>query len=128
MKRDPSMCVYVELIYKMIAETRDCFYGKGEHDLSYMLIFTFYKYYPVLASYLIYKFVQPLDNKSLGKVGYGSWRDMRYLCQYVRECSMKKEKDPIIEICVELITVTLKKDMDMVTTLQLENPEGNIYY
>lgn len=127
-KKDSSLVTYVEIIYKMIAETRDCFYGKGEHDLSYMLIFIFYKYYPVLATYLIYKFVQPLENGSLGKVGYGSWRDIKYLCQYVLENSSKKEKDTIIEICVELVTLTLKKDMEIVSQLQKDFPDGNINY
>ena len=127
-KKDSSLVTYVEIIYKMIAETRDCFYGKGEHDLSYMLIFIFYKYYPVLATYLIYKFVQPLENGSLGKLGYGSWRDIKYLCQYVREKSSKKEKDPIIEICVELVTLTLKKDMEIVSRLKKDFPDGNINY
>ena len=127
-KKDSSLETYVEFIFKMIAETRDSFYGKGEHDLSYMLLFHFYKYYPVLASYLIYKFVKPLENGSLGKLGYGSWRDMKYLCQYVLENSNKKEKDPIIEICVELITNTLKTDLDIVSKLQKEFPDGNINY
>lgn len=118
-KTDPSLVTYVELIYKMIAETRDCFYGKGEHDISYMLIFVFYKYYPVLATYLIHKFVQPLENGSLGKVGYGSWRDIKYLCQYVREHSSKKEKDSIIEICVALVSQTLHNDLVLVDKPQL---------
>ena len=127
-KKDSSFVTYVEIVYKIIAETRDCFYGKGEHALSYMLIFIFYKYYPVLATYLIYKFVQPLENGSLGKVGYGSWRDIKYLCQYVRDNSSKKEKDPIIEICLELVTLTLKKDIEKVSQLQKDFPDGNIAY
>jgi hypothetical protein len=118
---DRSLHIYVETIYKLIAETRDCFYGKGEHDLTYMLIFNFYKYYPVLAIYLIHKLVKPLENKSLGNMGYGSWRDMKYLCQYVREHSKKKEKDPIIEICIEIINNTLKKDQDIVNKLKSDS-------
>jgi hypothetical protein len=126
--QDKTFIPYLELIFKMIAETRDCFYGKGEHDISYMLIFIFYKYYPVLASYLIYKFVKPLDNGSLGKVGYGSWRDMRYLCQYVREHSIKKEKDPIIEICIELMNEALSKDSILIDKILIENPDSIIQY
>jgi hypothetical protein len=46
---------YLILLYKMIGETRDCFNGKGEHDLTYMMIYTWYKSYPVFAIYALHK-------------------------------------------------------------------------
>ena len=149
---DGSLLQYVEIIYKLIVETRDCFYGKGEHHLSYMLIHIFYKYYPTLAIQLIYKFVDkgshctpfciedaqsamPFSfittikgrmgvlNEKRCNVGYGSWRDMKYLCQYVREHSVKGENDSIIVICIELMNHTLKKDLEIVR----KSKEGSHY-
>ena len=69
---------YLNLFYKLIAHTRDID-GKGEHDLSYMMIYVLYKYFPALSIYLIHRLIIPYENTV-----YGSWRDMKYLCNYVR--------------------------------------------
>jgi len=113
---DQSYIVYLKLLYKMMGETRDCFYGKGEQELTYMMIFVLYKYYPVLSIYLLHKLVQPLNNCCFGKLGFGSWRDIKYFCDYVRIHSMKGDKDVLIEICVELINNRLKKDIDILSS------------
>ena len=41
---------YLILLYKMIGQTRDIIDGKGECSLTYMMIYTWYDFYPELDS------------------------------------------------------------------------------
>ena len=95
---------YIELIYKLVVNTRDMFRGKGEHDLYYMMIFELYQVFPTLAVYLLYQ-----------TETYGCLRDIKYLCQYILEHSTKQEEDSFIEICIEFVNKKLKKDTDSLT-------------
>lgn len=97
---------YLNLFYKLIAHTRDID-GKGEHDLSYMMIYVLYQYFPALSIYLIHRLIIPCENTV-----YGSWRDMKYLCNYVREHSSYGECDQIINICIEIMNNQLKTDYE----------------
>jgi len=106
---DNSFLQYLIVIYKMVGQTRDCFYGKGEHDLSYMLLAILYKYYPVLAIYALHKFIQPLSN---GELGYGSWRDIKYFCEYLRCNTFQCIHHPLIKYCIHLMNIALKRDYD----------------
>jgi hypothetical protein len=94
---------YLILLYKMIGETRDCFHGKGEHDLTYMMIYTWYKHYPIFAIYALHKLF----------FSFGSWRDMKYFCEYVRIHSPYGINDTLITTAVELMNRTLKQDNDL---------------
>ena len=104
-----SFLQYLIVIFKMVGQTRDCFYGKGEHDLSYMLLAILYKYYPVLAIYALHKFIQPLSN---GELGYGSWRDIKYFCEYLRSNTFQCIHHPLIKYCIQLMNNALKRDYD----------------
>jgi hypothetical protein len=44
---------YLIILYKMIGYTRDIIDGKGEYELSYMMILTWYEVYPELALFAI---------------------------------------------------------------------------
>ena len=66
------------VLYKIIGLTRDMVDGKGEYSLAYMQIFVWHEFYPSLAKFALDKFVL-LDNEH----PYGSWKDMKYLCNYV---------------------------------------------
>lgn len=92
---------YIELIYKLVVNTRDIFRGKGEHDLYYMMIYELHQVFPTLAVYLLYQ-----------TETYGCLRDIKYLCQYIRMHSTKQEDDSFIEICIEFVNKKLKKDTD----------------
>lgn len=92
---------YLDLFYRLVVHTRDIFYGKGEHDLFYVLLYELYKVFPSLAVFLIYQ----IEN-------FGAWRDIKYLCLYVKEHSKYKSKDGLIKVCIELVNSTLKKDLD----------------
>lgn len=79
------------ILYKMICQTRDIIDGKGEYMLSYVLLTVWNKYYPKLAEEAFKHFVLPLEGnerKELeDKHPYGSWKDVKNLCHYLRnEC------------------------------------------
>uniref|UniRef100_A0A6C0JL72 DUF7788 domain-containing protein n=1 Tax=viral metagenome TaxID=1070528 RepID=A0A6C0JL72_9ZZZZ len=93
---------FLDLFYRLVIHTRDLYYGKGEHDLFYMLVYELYKEFPSLAVYLLYQ----LEN-------FGSWRDLKYLCLYIREHSNHGIKDGLIRVCIELMNRMLKKDLDI---------------
>jgi hypothetical protein len=104
-----STLPYLTQLYKLIANTRDIHHGKGEHDISYMMIWKLSRYFPTLAIYMIHRFVQTTDNQYYV---YGSWRDIKYLCAFVKQHSRFQENDSLIQVCVELINTQLKHDLD----------------
>jgi len=100
---------YLDLIYKLIANTRDIIGGKGEHDLFYMMIYELYRAFPTMAVYLLHNLTT-----------YGCWRDIKYLCNYLRD---KKENQNntnnsawknsgFIFVCIDLVNNQLKKDIE----------------
>jgi len=93
----------------MLGQTRDIIYGKGEHEISYMMILVFYEVFPILSIYAVYRYVQPIDGLD---VPYGSWRDIKYLCEYIREHSLKGDDHELIKICIELINSQLFIDLE----------------
>ena len=93
---------YYILLYKLIAYTRDIFVGKGERDLTYMMIYIWYKQFPILAIHILQQTTKPL---------FGCWKDIKYFCNYVRENSPEKHKDPIIETCINILNQQLIKDL-----------------
>ena len=113
---------YLTVIYKMIGHTRDIYNGKGEHEISYMMIFVLHKYYPSLSVYCLHKFVQPLTSDEMS---YGSWRDMKYFCDYVRKRSSHGFNDTLIEICVKLMNKTLSCDVLAIDELIQNNKTMN---
>jgi hypothetical protein len=96
-------------LYQIIANTRDIHHGKGEHDISYMMVWKLYQHFPTLAIYIIHRFVQTTDKQYYV---YGSWRDIKYLCAFVKQNSRFQENDSLIEVCIELINNQLKHDLD----------------
>ena len=101
---------YLKQYYKLMVHIRDPIYGKGEHDITYEMIYIWYKYYPVLTIYFIHSLV------SYDRINtFGCWRDMKYLCQYVFEKSPYKKEDPIIRLCISKMNTQLKKDLNNVS-------------
>jgi hypothetical protein len=89
---------YLITLYKLIAYTRDIVNGKGERLLSYMMIYVWYTYFPVLAKYALYCFV-------ISPAGYnhpfGSWKDVKYFCNYCIEKGLPKDCEMIrFAICM----------------------------
>jgi hypothetical protein len=91
-------------LYKMIGQTRDIIDGKGEYALSYMMIHTWYEFYPELACFALKCLVD------LGDIHqYGSWKDLKYFCQY---CKSQNETidHPLIQYAIKLTNEQLTKD------------------
>ena len=107
----PDECIqkkFLHYFFILIAQTRDIVDGKGEHDITYMMIWNLYKYYPLMAVFM----VDSMVNSAHGCYPtYGSWRDIKYLCQYIRGQSHRGQDDPLIELCIIIMNNQLKKDL-----------------
>jgi len=90
---------YFILLYKLIAYTRDITEGKGERDLTYMMIDIWYKHFPILANNML----ETISNT------YGSWKDLKYFCKYTKN-------EECIDFCIELWNNQLEKDITDTTS------------
>ena len=103
MNHDPIKTLeYLEMVLCTIAYTRDIRYGKGERDLSYMMIYALYKFFPIPAIYLMKEIVGQNEES------YGSWKDISRLCDYIKKET--NEHNPLIITLVEMATNRLKRD------------------
>jgi len=105
---------YISFLYKMIGYTRDIINGKGEYELTFMMIRYFYHFFPQLAIEFIPTLVQLSDKEH----PYGSWKDLKYLCNHCK-VSYKTDVrlkhimyDEIIEKCCNLYNEQLRKDYE----------------
>ena len=96
------------VLYKIIGLTRDMVDGKGEYSLAYMQIFVWHEFYPSLAKFALDKFVL-LDNEH----PYGSWKDMKYLCNYVLD-KTKDKNHILIHYACDLMIRQLNIDLESV--------------
>lgn len=97
------------LVYKLIGQTRDIIGGKGEQQLTFMQLFIWYQYFPELA-------LKAIDHLALlnHEHPYGSWKDIKYLCNYVRDKTSDKKHPIIIHAC-NLILNQLNKDWELLS-------------
>lgn len=63
---------YMIIMYRMLGHTRDILDGKGEYELSYLLLLRWNLFYPKLAEYALKLFVSSDNN-----IPYGSWKDIK---------------------------------------------------
>ena len=96
------------LFYKMIGHTRDIINGKGEYNLSYMLVYEWSKYDMELAKQAFTSFVKLEDDEH----PYGSWKDVKYFCNYVRN-AYGNDNHELIEHACTLIIDRLRIDNDI---------------
>ena len=98
---------YLVLLYKMIGQTRDIIDGKGECLLTYMMIYTWYDFYPELALYAVKCLVEFEDNGSTHQ--YGSWKDIKYFCSYCHNnwCSLEH---PLIQYAIHIVNAQIITD------------------
>lgn len=97
---------YLSVLYRMIGHTRDIIDGKGEYTLTYMMIHTWYRFFPQLASFAL-KCLVDLEDKTVHQ--YGSWKDIKYFCEH---CKSQGENvsHPLIQYAVYLVNDRLKID------------------
>lgn len=102
---------FLSILYRMIGNTRDIIDGKGECTLTYMMIYTWYIFFPQLASFALKCLVDLGDDKVHQ---YGSWKDIKYFCQY---CKSQGEMltHPLIQYAIQLVNTQLKLDESSVT-------------
>ena len=103
----PDIRFCLGIILRLIIHTRDNTYGKGEHELSYMLLFCLYQYFPILAIFLVKQIV-------IYGNGIGCWRDIKYLCEYISQNSVRGSNDSFIHECLEIMNNQLRKDLAVV--------------
>jgi hypothetical protein len=97
-------------LYKMIGHTRDIIDGKGECTLTYMMIYTWYDFYPKLAMYALLSCVLSEDDETSKKEHpYGSWKDIKYFCNFCRTRGWSVDH-PMMVYAVELINTQLNVD------------------
>ena len=97
---------YLSVLYRMIGHTRDIIDGKGECNLSYMMIYIWNKFYPSLALFALKCFVL-LDDENTHQ--YGSWKDLKYFCQYCKSQGDTIDS-PLIQYAIQLINTQIRKD------------------
>jgi hypothetical protein len=95
---------YLSVLYKMIGHTRDIIDGKGEYALTYMMIYTWHKFFPKLAEFAV-KCMVDLGDKSIHQ--YGSWKDIKYFCDY---CNKQSPNHPLIQYAVQITNEQISKD------------------
>lgn len=98
-------------LYKLIAHTRDITQGKGEYKLSYMQLYVWYQYFPALAKYAFERFLYYDNIQNTKTHPYGSWKDVKYFCEYVRNES-KNEEHPLIQHAIHNLIIRLRLDVE----------------
>jgi len=116
---------YIKLIYKLIGYTRDIISGKGEYNLTYMLISGLYKFslsndcsedYKYKISSLCTSAIESLVKTEINTHPYGSWKDMKYFCNYHiakenrYDYQLIKLNDPLFNKVIDLICGQIKCD------------------
>jgi hypothetical protein len=105
------------VLYKIIGKTRDIEDGKGEYAISYMMIWTWFEYFPKMAELALALFVLPptglnrfgFNFEGSDVIPYGSWKDMKYFCDYIRNES-GTAGHPLIDVCIEYTNTQLRAD------------------
>uniref|UniRef100_A0A6C0EQ78 VWFA domain-containing protein n=1 Tax=viral metagenome TaxID=1070528 RepID=A0A6C0EQ78_9ZZZZ len=97
---------YLSMLYRMIGYTRDIVDGKGEYALTYMMLHTWYDYFPELSLFAL-KCLVDLGDRKVHQ--YGSWKDIKYFCDYCTKNGCTVDH-PLIQYSIELTNEQLKKD------------------
>jgi len=113
---------YLILLFRLLGYTRSIHYGKGEHDLSYLMLCSWYKFFPTLAIYALHRFVVSIKDQSCP---FGSWRDIKYLCRFIERYTHEKQDHPLVDICCDFVNSQLKKDTEIQNIYALPK---NIHY
>ena len=101
------------LLAKLTLHIRDM-NGKGERDLPYMMLLTWWNKRPELAYYI---FETMMLSKNVSQP-YASWKDVKYLCKYIKNVT-KDNEHPFINWLVELTNHHLKIDWNNLITKKI---------
>jgi hypothetical protein len=85
----------LQTLFVLLAYVRDIGGGLGERQLTYTMLDVWYERFPVMAVYAL---------EALILCGYGSWRDVPGLCNYLKTSSVRgRQDDPFIETAIEFM-------------------------
>jgi hypothetical protein len=94
---------YMSIMYRMVGQTRDIIDGKGEYNLSYMLLSLWAEFNPKLAEFAFKQFlVSPKDNPNFHP--YGSWKDIKYLYKEFNDI-------PLVDYGLSILLEQLREDV-----------------
>ena len=91
-QNDEDIKKYLTIICKIIVHTRDIISGKGEYELTYMMIGELYyftktndcpEYYKMIITNLVCHIIENLVLEKNDKHPYGSWKDLKYILNYI---------------------------------------------
>jgi hypothetical protein len=125
-----SYITILKLLYKLIAQTRDICYGKGERDITYMMIYTWWKYFPKMGYIALHAMLFSEKNSILAENGfmmdiktdsvyiphqnsYGCFKDVKYFCEYVRKYGDKRlgnKNNEIIKCAITMLNQRVYDD------------------
>lgn len=94
-------------LYRLIGHTRDVIEGKGERMLTYIQIIVWNRHFPDLAKAVFTSLVNADDNDHQ----YGSWNDVKYFCQAVKDFRPDWTDDALITHAIHLLAEQLKADL-----------------
>ncbi len=111
----PKKYFALQYFYKMIGHTRDIISGKGERLLSYAQILVWYHHFPELAKFAFKTLVHNVNhdfstNKNSKEQQYGSWCDVKYFCNFVKNTTHDYDHE-LIEYAISLLSEQLKRDI-----------------
>ena len=135
-------------LYKMIGHTRDIIDGKGEYTLAYMMIYVWDCFWPVLAQFALYNFVcstkickdatittatittATITTETITTTTnvmthpYGSWKDIKYLCTYLKNKGHDATNSSLINYAITLANQQIRLDCDayMLLSTAATNP------
>jgi hypothetical protein len=106
-RTDSSYMKYLELLFCMVSHTRDIAFGRGERDITYGMIYSWHRVFPILAVVLIKMLVQSSGPNDLT---YGSWKDIARLCDYIKQETGKDDHNLILT-SIEIANRQLHQDI-----------------
>jgi hypothetical protein len=105
------------VLYKMIGHTRDIINGKGEYTLSYMMIYVWFDFFPELAKFALETFVSLTTTETTNETNeiksihpYGSWKDIKYFCNYCKQRNSEQTNHPLITHALSLMNGQISID------------------
>ncbi len=120
-QKNQKFAYFYELMifFRLIMHVRDFEYGKGERHNVYMMLDILYKYYPELAIagieliLGIYYSKHTEYLKTYDNYTFGCWKDIQYLCDYIRLNNNNNMSHPLIEYCVYITVIQIEKDRNI---------------
>jgi hypothetical protein len=114
---------YFSRLYKLTGQTRDIISGKGEQQLAFMQIWVWYQHYPKMAEFAFLQMV--ILNEDENMHPYGSWKDIKYFCKYVKE-RCNSQNHPLIDFALNISKNKLEREIDIYKKYEKDMAHWNL--